>query len=324
MFEETAHNFGEVARGDKLKRYFALKNIYVEDVRIDSIRSSGWISARVTKLLLKTGEKAEIVAEVDTGPCPQTREGRITVVFDRPFYAQVDLRICWSACADTAESYRATKESTDKTRRRNQIVDAIDVAKRSVVRIEGRKEGRENGTPRRRDTVGSGVVIDQRGYILTNHHLVDGFTRLSVTLADGTLLDGRLVGRDPASNLAIVEVDSPDTLPVIQGGLSKNLRVGQDVITIGAGYGRDYTVTRGVISALDRKVSLDNVREYTGLIQTVAAIPPGSAGGPLANLDGELIGVNVHVRVGAQGIGFAVPSDTALAVASRLIARLSK
>lgn len=176
--------------------------------------------------------------------------------------------------------------------------------------------------------VGSGVIIDSQGYILTNQHVVDGADKVTVVLPDGREFKGEIKGQDPRSDLAIVKINAKD-LPVALLGDSDNLRIGQWVVAIGNPFGMamqnpEPTVTTGVISALHRTLgrTLGRGRDYSDLIQTDAAINPGNSGGPLVNLKGEVVGINVAIYStsgGYQGIGFAVPSNTAQRIVSRLI-----
>jgi serine protease Do len=167
--------------------------------------------------------------------------------------------------------------------------------------------------------MGTGVVVDQRGYIITNHHVVEGVREIKVTLYDGQSYIGRLVAHDPQTDLAIIKIPTRQRLPLLQIGTSQDLMEGEEVIAVGNAYGYENTVTRGIISALHRTVQVTDSQQYQDLIQTDASINPGNSGGPLLNIDGEMIGINVAVRVGAQGIGFAIPVDRAMDVAARLL-----
>src|SRR4029453_4282593 len=138
-------------------------------------------------------------------------------------------------------------------------------------------------------------------------------------LDDDRKLIARLVANDPKTDLAIIKIDTKDPLPVIHFGTSCDLMRGEPVIAVGNAYGYEHTVTRGIISALHRSVQVSDEQKYNDLIQTDASINPGNSGGPLMNIDGDVIGINVAVRVGAQGIGFAIPIDEALEVAARLM-----
>ena len=210
--------------------------------------------------------------------------------------------------------------------RETSIVRAIKEVRSSVVNIRGEKtlattDAKAEIKPGRRvNGMGTGVVIDPRGYILTNYHVVDGVRQIQVTGADGKTLIARLVARDTKTDLAIVKIDPPNDLPVITLGTSSDLMPGETVLAVGNAYGYEHTVTRGIISALHRAVQVSDVQFYDDLIQTDASINPGNSGGPLLNVDGEMIGINVAVRAGAQGIGFAIPADKAMDVTARLLA----
>jgi S1-C subfamily serine protease len=165
---------------------------------------------------------------------------------------------------------------------------------------------------------GSGVVIAPDGYILTNAHVVERAETVRVGLHDGRHLHGQVIGRDPSSDLAVLRV-SGDGLVSAELGDSDRLRVGQLVIAIGNPLGFQSTVTTGVVSALGRTLSGRDGRPIENVIQTDAALDPGSSGGPLVDTRGRVVGINTAVIVGAHGIGFAVPSTTANAVAGALI-----
>ena len=209
--------------------------------------------------------------------------------------------------------------------RHSAIVKAVAAARPSVVNIQGHKtlpaspSAGDTDNPREVNGMGTGVVLDPRGYVLTNHHVVEGVREIKVTLFDGQSLIARLVAHDPVTDLAIIKVPLERPLPLIPIGTSRDLMEGEEVIAVGNAYGYEHTVTRGIISALHRTVQVTDTQTYADLIQTDASINPGNSGGPLLNIDGEMIGVNVAVRVGAQGIGFAIPVDKATEVAARLL-----
>jgi serine protease Do len=175
--------------------------------------------------------------------------------------------------------------------------------------------------PRLPETVqslGSGVLIDAKGHILTNEHVVGRASRIRVSLADGTEFDATLVGADPNNDIAVLKVDTDKRLPWLEPGRSNDLMVGESVIAIGNPFGLSNTVTTGVISALNRSIRTEDF-VYHGFLQTDASINPGNSGGPLVNAEGELIAINTAVYGGAQGIGFAIPIDTAKRVVDELI-----
>jgi serine protease Do len=168
--------------------------------------------------------------------------------------------------------------------------------------------------------MGTGVVLDSRGYIVTNHHVIDGVAQINVTLADGSQCRARIISHDPRTDLAMIKIDlGQHKLPVIDIGTSSDLMPGEPVIAVGNAYGYEHTVTRGIVSALHRTVQVSDSQNYYDLIQTDASINPGNSGGPLLNIDGQMIGINVAVRVGAQGIGFALPVDNVMEVAANLM-----
>ena len=204
-------------------------------------------------------------------------------------------------------------------------VKAVEGARPSVVNIHGQKTVSASETsasfdePRKVNGMGTGVIIDERGYIITNFHVVDGVRKIEVTMADGETYIAKLISHDPGTDLAIIKIESPEKLPVIHIGTSSDLMPAEPVIAVGNAYGYKHTATRGIVSALHRSVQVSETQEYDDLIQTDASINPGNSGGPLLNIDGEMIGINVAVRAGAQGIGFAIPVDKAMKIAAQLL-----
>ncbi len=175
---------------------------------------------------------------------------------------------------------------------------------------------------------GSGVIIDAQGHILTNNHVVEQAQALTVTLPDGRSFPAQVVGRDPATDLAVIQIKASN-LPVAALGDSSKLQVGQWVVAIGNALGLEGgpTVTKGVVSALNRTIQEQNGASISSLIQTDAAINPGNSGGPLVNLQGEVIGINTAVpgptSTGEQpyGIGFAIAVNEAKPIVQQLIAQ---
>ena len=207
------------------------------------------------------------------------------------------------------------------------VVKAVQRVRAAVVNIRGEKtvaaEGAQYGqadASRRVNGMGTGVVIDSRGYIVTNHHVVEGVREIQVTLENGDRFTARLVERDRETDLAILKIDAPKPLATIPLGTSEDLMPGESVIAVGNAYGYEHTVTRGIISALHRAVQVSDAQYYEDLIQTDASINPGNSGGPLLNIDGDMIGINVAVRAGAQGIGFAIPVKKVEKVTTELLA----
>jgi putative serine protease PepD len=170
---------------------------------------------------------------------------------------------------------------------------------------------------------GSGFVYDSNGYIVTNDHVVQGATKVSVTFADGSKYSAKVVGTDPSTDLAVLKVDAPSSkLHPLSLGDSSNLEVGDGVVAIGSPFGLDETVTSGIVSALGRDISALNNYTISGAIQTDAAINHGNSGGPLLNMEGQVVGVTSQIESdggGNEGVGFAVPSNTISQVVSKLV-----
>jgi serine protease Do len=200
------------------------------------------------------------------------------------------------------------------------IISAVDKVSKSVVNIASvRMLHDQLFRVFPIEGVGSGVVIDEKGYILTNNHVIDDAERLKVTLPDGKVLRGRAVGSDETTDLAVLKVESEQPLPTTQLGNSDSLKAGQIVIAIGNPFGLTGgpAVTAGIVSSLNR--SIQTRSGVLELIQTDAAINPGNSGGPLVNTKGEVIAINTANMPYAQGIGFAVPINIAKSILKELI-----
>jgi Do/DeqQ family serine protease len=168
-------------------------------------------------------------------------------------------------------------------------------------------------------SLGSGFVWSADGIIVTNNHVVEGASRITVNFNDGQQLAAKLIGVDPDSDLAVLRVDARG-LPTAPVGTSADLLIGESVVAVGNPFGLSGSVTTGVVSALGRSVpSQDQSRTFTDFIQTDASINPGNSGGPLLNIDGKVIGINVAIYAQAQGIGFAIPVDRARKVVQDLL-----
>ena len=202
--------------------------------------------------------------------------------------------------------------------RRTRIVDAVDRVKASVVNIHSERTVTSPSsdvysmapTQNRVNGMGTGIIVDPRGYIITNHHVVEDVSLLRIRLADGTTQNATIVARSPEADLAIIRIQAKTPLQVMPIGTALDLMVGETVIAVGNAYGYEHTVSQGIVSAVKRDVSLNKEMQYKALIQTDAAINPGNSGGPLINIYGDLVGVNVAIRAGAQNIGFAIPADS--------------
>lgn len=216
--------------------------------------------------------------------------------------------------------------------RETPTVLAVRRASPSVVNIHGEKlvrqsaasmtGGASRGNSRSVNGMGTGVIIDPRGYIITNYHVVQDVADIRVTLNSGKTTGASLVAAKIKNDLALIKLDDDavtSPLPTIPRGRSDDLMVGENVIAIGNAFGYVHTTTQGIISALHRDVPVNDTQEYRDLIQISAGINPGNSGGPLLNIHGEIIGINVAVRVGAQQIAFAIPIDQVIDTVTQMI-----
>ena len=231
--------------------------------------------------------------------------------------------------APTATVAAADRQVTPG-KRRDQVVDVYDRVKGAVVNIHSERTvvapaedpfNRQPVQPQRVNGMGTGIVLDPRGYILTNFHVVDDVHSLRIRLHDGTGYSARVLATDKEADLALIKIEPARPLPVIGFGTSSDLMVGESVIAIGNAYGYEHSVTDGRVSYKGRDVTLNKDMGYKGLIQTSAPINPGNSGGPLLNVMGEVVGVNVAIRAGAQNIGFALPADFVIGRAAELLGR---
>jgi serine protease Do len=193
---------------------------------------------------------------------------------------------------------------------------AVRRAKTAVANIHSERTASRDrdtdGIPGRKvNGMGTGIIVDERGYIVTNQHVVAGVDSLRVVLYDGSTYTAEVVSHNPKQDLAVIKINASRSLPVIPLGTSSDLELGETVLAIGNAFGYEHTVTQGIISSLSRDVEVNEHQAYKNLLQTDASINPGNSGGPLINLDGEVIGINVAIRAGAQRIGFAIPIDDA-------------
>lgn len=223
----------------------------------------------------------------------------------------------------------------------NFIAEAVEQVGPSVVRIDAARQvskdvpepfrnpffrrffGNEMPVPEQQIErgTGSGFILSSDGHMITNAHVVSGADVVKVTLKDGRTFEGRVVGVDPVTDVAAIEIEAKG-LPTVRLGKSENLIPGEWAIAIGNPLGLDNTVTVGIISALGRSSSQVGVPEKrVSFIQTDAAINPGNSGGPLLNARGEVIGMNTAIRAGAQGLGFAIPIETAQRIANQLFSK---
>ena len=206
------------------------------------------------------------------------------------------------------------------TKRRDAFVDIVERMKAAVVNIHSERtvapavEDPFRGNPlqaQRVNGMGTGIVLDPRGYVVTNYHVIDEVQSLRVRFADGRQSTARVIATDKKADLALLKIDPQGALlPTVPLGTAGDLLDAEQVIAIGNAFGYEHTVSIGNVAYKSRDVSVNKDVSYTGLIQTTAPINPGNSGGPLFNKKGELIGVNVAIRAGAQNIAFAIPVDT--------------
>jgi serine protease Do len=196
------------------------------------------------------------------------------------------------------------------------ISTAAERAGPAVVKVETGRGGAPGWRGGPRQGIGSGVVYSSDGEILTNAHVVAGATRVTVTLPDGRSLPAGVLGAEPERDLAVLRV-GVSGLPVAELNAAP-LRVGQLVVAIGNPYGLDFTVTAGVVSALGRSLPIDREHKLEQLIQTDTSINPGNSGGPLVDVQGRVVGITTAILPFAQGLGFAIPTPSALDVIARV------
>ncbi len=241
----------------------------------------------------------------------------------------IGLAIVQPTSVATADELTSTSAAEVSPARLTPTVRAIRRASPAVVNIHGQKTVRATAAGmaganspdsfRQVNGMGTGVVIDPRGYVITNYHVVEDVSEILVTLHDGTTTRADLVASKVRNDLALIKVRTDQPLPTIPRGTSEDLMVGETVIAIGNAFGYVHTSTQGIISALHRDVPVNETQDYIDLIQISAGINPGNSGGPLLNIDGEIIGVNVAVRVGAQQIAFAIPIDQVVETVTEMI-----
>ncbi len=223
--------------------------------------------------------------------------------------------LCLLSCSDGLAS-DARKTAT---------VRAVERARGAVANIHSEKTALDkdpafrDGPPRKVNGMGTGIIVDERGYIVTNQHVIADVDALRVTLFDGSTYTARVISYDRKHDLAVIKIDPSRSLPVIPLGTSSDLMLGESVIAVGNAFGYEHTITAGIISSLSRDVEVNETQSYSNLLQTDASINPGNSGGPLLNLDGEVVGINVAIRAGAQRIGFAIPIDDARKFLARLL-----
>ncbi|MEO8432999.1 MAG: trypsin-like peptidase domain-containing protein [Acidobacteriota bacterium] len=232
-----------------------------------------------------------------------------------------------AACAILALSFLPPIAASPLPSRRSDVVEVVEKVSPAVVNIAAEQMVRRRSglwddfffglepSPRREraQSLGSGAIIDPRGIILTNDHVISGASRIIATTRSGAELECEVVGSDADNDLAVLRVKKPGApLPTLKLGTSSDILIGETIVAIGNPFGFSNTVTAGVVSAMGRSVKgAENQRVYTDFIQIDAPINPGNSGGPVVNIQGEMIGIATAIIGGAQGIGFAIPVDRA-------------
>ena len=218
-----------------------------------------------------------------------------------------------TAAAVIAASFLVGTDAQAGHSRENPVVAAVKNAHNSIVTIRVEKHGAYS----KKDVSGTGVIVDARGYVLTNCHVVNGGENPSAILADGATVTAEIVFTDAAHDMAVVKLPAGKKYQEMTFAPASDLMVGEEVIAIGHPYGYTNTVSTGIVSALNREVAMQSGGTLTNLIQTTASINPGNSGGPLMNINGELIGINSAMRSDAQGIAFALNADMVQQVLSQ-------
>ncbi len=228
--------------------------------------------------------------------------------------------ILWVAFAQSALLHAQTSDDPTNLRR-TWVVQVVDRTKDAVVNISAEKMVQRLVSPFganspfsefvrpqtvRANSLGSGFIIHSDGYVVTNNHVIDRASAISVELSDGRKFKADLVSSDPQADIAILRIHDPKPLPVIELGDSSDLMIGEPLIAVGNPFGYSHTVSTGIVSALHRNLEDNDTSGMRDLIQTDAAINPGNSGGPLLNAYGEVIGINSAIRNDAQNIGFAI------------------
>jgi serine protease Do len=221
-----------------------------------------------------------------------------------------------------------SQQSSSQAARRTPVVTVAEKVSPAVVNVSAESVVRDvdpffgnffGPSERRTQSLGSGLIIDGNGVVVTNAHVIEGASRIVVTTLDGRELDADVLGSDRDADLAVLKVKARG-LPAVPLGRSTDLMIGETVIAIGNPFGLSHTVTTGVLSALGRTVPSERgERVFTDFLQTDASINPGNSGGPLVNILGEVVGINTAIIQGASGIGFAIPADRARRVVDDLL-----
>ena len=232
--------------------------------------------------------------------------------------------LAFLCCFCCFTGFAQTAESRISSARRTPTQIALEEAQKAVVCIEGdRIEKTDMNNPneigKAFNGMGTGVLIDPRGYIVTNHHVIDGIRNIKVKTSDNKEYQGVPIAKDPVADIAIIKINDNKPFSTIKIGCSADILPAEVAYAIGNPYGYSFSITHGLISGLKRDVPVNEKLTYANAIQTDVPINPGNSGGPLLNADGEMIGINAAIRSQTQCIAFAIPVDQVVEVASRLI-----
>jgi serine protease Do len=249
--------------------------------------------------------------------------------------AFADLVVLIALVGVLAPTAFAARDDEYRARRRDAVVQAVEKAGPSIVNISTETIvsnpyyerpssfmdwflGRRRPQSRVENSLGSGVIVDREGYVLTNEHVIGSADRIIVTLRDERQVEAELVGSDRTSDVAVLKLKGEGPWPAIDIGRSDDLMIGETVVAIGNPFGFENTVTLGVVSAIGREITRRDGEGFADFIQTDAAINPGNSGGALLDINGELIGINTQIVARAQNLGFAIPIDRARRVLEEL------
>jgi len=266
-----------------------------------------------TLVVLALWAPPSVSAQAPPAPAPSAEAQRVLQALEEAFAAVAD-RVTPSVVNVSVKAKKGASEGSGESPEMEQRFREF-FGQEFFDRFFRRRGPRDEGR-----AAGSGVIVDGRGYILTNNHVVENAGEIEVRLSDDRTFKASLVGRDPKTDLAVVRIDAPPaSLPVAEMGDSDRLRIGQWAIAIGNPFGLDRTVTVGIVSATGR--TRVGVATYEAFIQTDASINPGNSGGPLLDLRGRVIGINTAIVATGQGIGFSIPINMARGILEQLIAR---
>lgn len=305
--------------GEQVKELFSwarrrkiMASFFVAFTLVTGIMIGSVISVRVSAMKTFSGTNATPLKVPDPIPSSSSFSGIVT---------RVEPAVVNIATTQVLERKQGTKKRRVQPNNPNDNNDDNDPMQDFFDRFF---DGRQDGPPQAERSLGSGVIVDKRGYILTNNHVIENATKIQVQVSnDPTRYTAKLVGADDNTDLAVIKIEVNKDLPTAKLGNSDGVQVGDWALAIGSPFGLQATVTAGIISAKDRSGIGGTDHQFQRFLQTDAAINPGNSGGPLVDLAGEVIGVNTAIITGSrgyEGVGFAVPSNTAISVYNQLIA----